>query len=88
MQVQALQGYFDKGVFHQLGNPIALPERQMVIVNILNIPVDVEIKNDIDFWRTFDKLAIDSNIEKLSTDDFPRTKFNREFITFNEEQKT
>ena len=61
MQVQALQGYFDNGIFYQQGHKVQLPERQLVIVNVLDVPVDInEVKNaDIRFWREFDKLVKD-----------------------------
>jgi len=88
MQVQALQGYFDKGVFYQQGDPVALPERKMMIINVLDIPIESEKNLDIDFWKAFDKLAIDSLDEKLSLDDFPQTKFNRNLVVFDEEQAT
>ena len=85
MQVQALQGYFENGVFYQLGEPVNLPERMMVIVNVLDMPVDVNKKTDIDFWKAFDELAYNSVDEQLSEDDFPRVNFNRDFIVFDDE---
>lgn len=39
MEVQAVQGYFKNGFFHQSGKRVNLPEQRMVIVNVLNIPV-------------------------------------------------
>jgi len=44
-----------------------------------------QIKADLNFWKEFDKLAADSSDEMLSMDDFPRTKFNRELIVFDDE---
>ena len=41
------------------------------------------INNEIRFWKEFDKLAAASNDEML--EDFPRTKFNREMIIFDDE---
>jgi hypothetical protein len=89
MQVQAIQGYFDGGVFYQQGQRVSLPERKLVIVNVLDIPVgNIKTKEaDVEFWKEFDKLAENSKDEQLMLIDFPRVNFNREFITFeNEEQ--
>jgi len=44
-----------------------------------------QINADINFWKEFDTLAADSSDEMLSMDDFPRTKFNRELIVFDDE---
>jgi hypothetical protein len=42
MRVKAMQGYFENGVFYQQGRRVALPERRMVIVNVLDVPVDID----------------------------------------------
>jgi hypothetical protein len=87
MQVQAIHGYFNNGNFYQQGRRVALPERQMVIVNVLDMPVDVEtIKNaDIDFLKEFDRLADGSFNEELRVADFPRTNFRHEPLLFENE---
>jgi hypothetical protein len=56
VEVQAIQGYFDDGIFYQQGRRVKIPERQLVIVNVLNVPVDInEIKKaDVGFWDEFD----------------------------------
>ena len=41
MEIQTLQGYFHKGFFYQQGQKVSLPEHQVVIVNILNLPIDI-----------------------------------------------
>ena len=90
MHVQTLQGYFDNGYFYQLGQQVSLPERQLVIVNVLDIPVSAnEIQtSDIEFWLEFDKLAEESSDEELLLTDFPRIHFGRELILFNDEEQT
>ena len=89
MQVQAIQGYFDNGLFYQQGRRVALPERQMVIVNVLDVPIDVEmeaVKNtDIDFWKEFDKVVKDSLDEELLPENFPRVNFKHELVLFEDE---
>lgn len=87
MQVQALQGYFDGGIFYQQGQRVALPEHKMVIVNVLDIPVDTNKikKADIDFWKEFDEMANESAQEELQMVDFPRMNFGREPILFDDE---
>ena len=68
MQVQAIQGYFDNGVFYQQVRRVTLPERQLVIVNVLDIPVNADElkKEDIEFWKEFDKLAGEAADEELT----------------------
>ena len=89
MEVQAMQGYFDNGFFYQQGRRVSLPERQLVIVNVLNIPVDADEtkKTDIEFWKEFDRLAKDSVDEELMMVDFPRVHFGRELISFDDEEQ-
>ena len=88
MQVQAMQGYFDRGVFYQQGRRVTLPERQLVIVNVLDIPVNSDEiqKEDLEFWREFDKLARESADDELMMADFPRVQFGRELVSFDDEE--
>ena len=88
MQVKAIQGYFNDGVFYQQGRQVKLPERQLVIVNILDIPIDAdEIKTaDIEFWEEFDRIAKRSIDEELLMVDFPRMHFGREPVLFDDEE--
>ena len=44
MQVQAYEGYFDKGKFYVEGQAIRLPERQKLYIKVLGEPI-----NNIDF---------------------------------------
>ena len=50
MQVQTMQGYFNDGVFYQHGQQVKLPERQLVIVNVLDIPFDSNVLSCVR-WR-------------------------------------
>ena len=88
MQVHAIQGYFDDGVFYQQGRRVALPDRKLVIVNILDIPIDIDEtkKTDKEFWKEFDSLAKDSIDDKLMLADFPRMDLGREIILFTDEE--
>ena len=67
MQVQTMQGYFDNGVFYQQGRRMSLPERQLVIVNVLDVPVDVdeEKKINTEFWAKFDDMAEEVKAEEM-----------------------
>ena len=87
MHVQSLQGYFDNGAFFQEGKRVALPERKMAIVNILDIPVNInEVKkDDTEFWEEFDFLAKSSTDENLALSDFPRAYFGRDQIHIKDE---
>jgi len=44
-----------------------------------------QISTDLNFWKEFDRLSADADDEVLSMDDFPRTKFNRPLVTFDDE---
>jgi hypothetical protein len=92
MKVQAIQGYFDKGVFYQHGKRVMLPERFMVIINVLDIPInensipigeDDQYDADIAFWKEFDKLAMESEDEFLEISHFPRTDLGRELVSLD-----
>ena len=80
MEVQAIHGYFSNGNFYQQGRKVSLPEHQLVIVNVLGIPVDIDDtkQKDASFWEEFDRMLADSADEELSLDDFPRNTLNRE----------
>ena len=43
-------------------------------------------KADLTFWHEYRKLLADSHDEILSLDDFPRTKFSRELLLFDDEE--
>jgi hypothetical protein len=88
MEVQAIQGYFDSGYFYQKGRRVSLPERRLVIVNVLDIPIEAneQQKADMEFWAEFDRLAKESTDEELLMVDFPRMSFGREPIIFDDEE--
>ena len=48
------------------------------------IPSQGQLSDDINFWKEFDRLAADASNEVLSLDDFPRTRFTRPLITFDD----
>ena len=87
MQVQAIQGYFDDGVFYQNGRRVDLPEHRLMIVNVLDIPVNSfdTREADVEFWKEFDILAKESFDEELLITDFPRVDFGREPLIFDDE---
>jgi hypothetical protein len=68
MEVRAMQGYFDKGVFYQQGRKVTIPEHTLVIVNVLKVPVDVDDikKADIEFWNEFDRLTKDAAEDEIN----------------------
>jgi len=43
------------------------------------------IDADLKFWQEINRLAEDAGDEVLTMDDFPRTKFSRELIIFDDE---
>jgi len=65
MQIQAIQGYFNNGIFYQQGRRVALPEHKMVIINVLDVPIDIhETKQDIHFLEEFEHLAKEIEVEE------------------------
>ena len=86
MEVQTIHGYFSNGNFYQQGRKVSLPEHQLVIVNVLGIPVDVDDtkQKDASFWVEFDRMLADSADEELSLDDFPRNTLDRELVVLEE----
>jgi hypothetical protein len=86
MEVQSIYGYFSNGNFFQQGRRVSLPEHQLVIVNVLGIPVDIDDtkQKDASFWDEFDRMLADSADEELSLEDFSRNNLNRELVILEE----
>jgi hypothetical protein len=57
---------------------------EQLSVNPVNNAKD-KLNSDINFWKEFDRLAADASDEVLDVKDFPRTKFNRELVTIDDE---
>lgn len=75
MKVQAMQGYFENGVFYQLGHQIKIPNRKMVIINVLDMPINIDEtkrKLETDTARRTEQLKEIRDLINLSVDeDFP-----------------
>ena len=69
MQIQALQGYFDNGVFYQHGRRAEIPNRKMVIINVLDIPVDNDAEKKEDLARRAAQLKEVKALIDLSMDE-------------------
>ena len=91
--MQAIKAIYDGAVFKPR-QPIPVQGQYEVVITFIEqiVPDDIgkseAKKTDLEYWQEFKKLAEDSRDEVLSVDDFPRTKFNRELILFDEEQAT
>ena len=91
--MQAIKAVYD-GTSFTPTQPIPVQGNYEVVITFIEqITLDdiskSETENtDLEYWQEFKKLAENSRDEVLSFDDFPRTKFNREFILFDEEQAT
>ena len=88
--MQAIKAVYD-GVNFKPKQPIPVNGQYEVVITFVeqlyaNPVTDAQqqINNEIEFWKEFDKLAEASNDEILSVEDFPRTKFNRELVVFEE----
>ena len=89
--MQAIKAVFD-GVNFKPKQAIPVSgQYEVVITFVEQISVSSVINNqdqlssDINFWKEFDRLAADASDEVLSLEDFPRTKFNRQPIDFDDE---
>ena len=91
--MQAIKAIYDGAVFKPR-QPIPVQgQYEVVITFIEQIALDdigkrEAKKTDLEYWQEFKNLAEDSRDEILSVDDFPRTKFNRELILFDEDEAT
>lgn len=89
--MQAIKAVFD-GVQFKPKQPIPVKGQYEVVITFIE-PLSInpitstqdQISDDLNFWKEFDSLVADASDEVLSMDDFPRTKFNRELITFDDE---
>ena len=88
--MQAIKAIYD-GVNFKPKQPIPVNGQYEVVITFVeqlyaNPVTDAQqqINNEIEFWKEFDKLAEASNDEILSIENFPRTKFNRELVVFEE----
>ena len=89
--MQAIKAVYD-GVHFKPKQPIPVSGQYDVIITFVeqlstNSITDAQslINSEIEFWKEFDRLAAASNDEVLSIEDFPRTKFNREMVIFDDE---
>ena len=89
--MQAIRAIYD-GTNFMPRQPIPVKgQYEVVITFVEQITVDAQdnvsatINEDINFWQKFDKLAVESIDEELSVGDFPRAKFNREFVLFEDD---
>ena len=89
--MQAIKAVYD-GVQFKPKQEIPVSGQYEVVITFLEpistspaADVQDQINRDINFWKEFDRLVDDAGDEVLSMDDFPRTKFNRELIVFDDE---
>ena len=89
--MQAIKAIYD-GVHFKPKEPIPVSGQYEVVITFLEqIPVNPtddeqdRISIDLDFWKGFDRLVADASEEVLSLEDFPRTKFGRELVIFDDE---
>ena len=90
--MQAIKAVFD-GVNFKPKQEIPVSGQYEVVITFIeqistspSIDAQDQISRDIKFWKEFYKLAADASDEVLTMDDFPRMKFNRELIIFDDEE--
>jgi len=89
--MQAIKAVFD-GVNFKPKQAIPVRGQYEVVITFIeqiSISPDTDrqerISQEINFLKEISRLAADASDEVLSMDDFPRTKFNRELVTFDDE---
>jgi len=89
--MQAIKAVFD-GVNFKPKQAIPVSGQYEVVITFVEQlsattthTVQDQINADLKFWKEFDRLTADASDEVLSMDDFPRTKFNRPLVTFDDE---
>ena len=89
--MQAIKAVFDGVNFNPTQAIPVSGQYEVVITFVEQIAsnladnVQSQINADLQFWKEFDKLVANASDEVLSMDDFPRTKFNRPLIIFDNE---
>jgi len=89
--MQAIKAVFD-GVNFKPKQAIPVSGQYEVVITFveqISISSDTDkqerINREINFLKEISRLAADASDEVLTMDDFPRTKFNRELVTFDDE---
>ena len=90
--MQAVKAIYDGFQFRPIQPIPVIGQYEVVITFIEQISVNPaectqdQLNKDIVFWKEFYRLAAETSDEVLSMDDFPRTKFNRDLIIFEDEE--
>jgi len=89
--MQAIKAVYD-GVHFKPIQPIPVYGQYEVVITFVEQISATPAKDTQDhvntnllIWNEINKLAADASDEMLSVDDFPRIKFNRELVTFDDE---
>ena len=77
--MQALEGYYKKGLFHPLNPPTNIPDYRRVIITILDEPTPKKPNT----WAKLDKIVAEMG-EKPNFEDFPRLDSERPLVNFDE----
>jgi hypothetical protein len=85
--VQAIEGYFEDGRFFAMGQALQISGRWRAFITILDEPPhDATAVDRLAALAEFDRLVDESANEELREEDFPRMRFGREFVAFNDEE--
>ena len=89
--MQAIKAIYD-GVQFKPKQPIPVNGQYEVVITFveqISVSPDMDkqerINREINFLKEISRLAADASDEVLTMDDFPRTKFGRELIIFDDE---
>jgi len=89
--MQAIKAVYDGVNFKPMQAIPVSGQYEVVITFVEQISTDAavdkqaHINREIEFWKEINRLADEASDEVLTMDDFPRTKFGRELIIFDDE---
>ena len=89
--MQAVKAIYDGFQFKPIQPIPVIGQYEVVITFVEQISINSDtdrqerIKREIDFLKEIYRLAADASDDALTMDDFPRIKFNRELVTFDDE---
>ena len=84
MHIQTVQGHMENGRFFQEGVPFELPENKMLIVNILDMPLQHKSTGNPSFWDDFNERLKLSADEPLVLEDFGRNRLDKPLVVFDD----
>ena len=84
--MQTVEGYVENDRFYPVGKKFRVRGRFRAFITILDEPAKIINKETSkNRFAEFDRLVVKSTHEELRFEDFPRGKFERELVIFDDE---